>query len=192
MTVLELIRKRRTIRRFKQDKIPYDILTEIVDAARLAPSASNLQPLEFILVEEEAMVQRVFEQTRWAAYLPRDIGYPPVGQIPVAFIVMLINRDLRQSGGGQDIGAAGENMILTALEKGIGACWIASIDRDDLRSLLKIPDNYEIDTLLAFGYPAEDPVAEPLADSVKYYKDSDGRLHVPKRSLESVLHHNAF
>jgi len=192
LTVLELIRKRRTIRRFQQKKISFDDLTEIVDTGRLAPSASNLQPLEYVVLDAEDSVQRAFEMTKWAGYLPPAIGRPPAGQIPVAFIIILINREIRPNAGGQDVGAAAENMVLTALEKGIGACWIASIDHAAMRALLNIPENYEIDSLLALGFPDEDPIAEPMEDTIKYYKDSSGRLHVPKRTLDSVLHRNKF
>ena len=192
MTVLELIRKRRTIRRFQQKKIFFDDLKEIVDTGRLAPSASNLQPLEYIVIDAEDMLQPAFEMTKWAGYLPPASGRPPSGQTPVAFIIILINRDIRPNAGGQDVGAAAENMILTALEKGIGACWIASIDRAAMNNFLKIPEHFEIDSLLALGFPNEDPIAEPMEDTIKYYKDSAGRLHVPKRTLESVLHRNNF
>ena len=116
MTVLELIRKRRTIRRFQQKKIFFDDLKEIVDTGRLAPSASNLQPLEYIVIDAEDMLQPAFEMTKWAGYLPPASGRPPSGQTPVAFIIILINRDIRPNAGGQDVGAAAENMILTALE----------------------------------------------------------------------------
>ncbi len=192
LTVLELIRKRRTIRRYQQKRIPFPDLKEIVDTGRLAPSASNLQPLEYIVIDDPDLVEQAFEMTKWAGYLPPASGRPPAGQTPVAFIIILINRDIRPNAGGQDVGAAAENMILTALEKGVGACWIASIDHAAMRNLLHIPDNYEIDSLLALGFPDEDPIAEPMQDTIKYYKDSTGRLHVPKRTLESVLHHNKF
>ena len=91
-----------------------------------------------------------------------------------------------------DVGAAMENMILAALGEGVGSCWLLSIDRDKLKGVLGVPDGYRIDCVLALGYPAEEPAAEDLTDSQKYWKDKDGRLHVPKRTLASVLHRNRF
>jgi len=190
--VFDLIQERRTIRRFRQDRIDYETLVKIVDAGRLAPSASNLQPLEYIIADEPEQVRNIFENTKWAGYLPKNLGRPPAGQEPVAFIVVLINRKIKASGGEHDVGAAVENMILTALEHKIGSCWIGSVDRDVVARLLNIPKHYEIDSVLALGYPAEEPVMEDMKDSIKYYRDEDGRLHVPKRPLQTILHHNTF
>ena len=91
-----------------------------------------------------------------------------------------------------DVGAAEENMIISALAEGIGSCWLLSIDRDRLKAILGVPEGYRIDCVLALGYPAEEPVAEELKDSQKYWKDGEGRLHVPKRTLAGVLHRNRF
>ncbi len=192
MSIRELIQKRRTIRRFQPERIEAEILFEIIDSARLAPSASNLQPLEFVLVDEPAVVEQIFPFTKWAGYLPNDSGRPPKGSEPVAYVVVLINRDIAFNGGEQDVGAAMENMILTALYHNIGACWIASVNRKNVRSLLKIPSIYEIDCVLALGYPDEQPVIEPVSNSVKYYKDDEGVLHVPKRKLNDIMHRNQF
>ncbi len=192
MTNYELLKKRRSIRRFKQQPISFEKLQKIVDAGRLAPSAMNMQPLSFVIVDKPEIVKKVFHNTRWAGYLPADEGPPPAGQEPVAFIVVLINKELASKWSGHDVGAAMENMILVALEHDIGSCWIGSVNRQPVRSLLAIPDNYEIDSVLALGYPDENPVATDYTDSIKYYKDESGQLHVPKRPLNSILHHNTF
>lgn len=193
MSVFDLIHKRRTVRRFLQKPVALETLKQIVDAGRLAPSASNLQPLEFMILQQTRAVQYVFERTRWAGYLPPDQGKPAADQAPVVFILILVNKKIRAEGYGSDVGAAAENMILTALEQDVAACWIGSIiDRADIKAALGIPEHCELDSLLALGYPAEDPVAEPLDDSVKYYRDEQGRLHVPKRTLAAVLHVNGY
>jgi nitroreductase len=83
-------------------------------------------------------------------------------------------------------------MILAALAEGVGSCWMLSIDRDKLRAVLGVPDDYRIDSVLALGYPAEAPAAEVMGESCRYWKDADGRLHVPKRALASVIHFNRF
>jgi len=192
MSTYELAIRRRSIRRFKQTPIPYQVLERCVDAARLAPSAANLQPLEFIIVDDEQLLSRVFDTLRWAAYI-RPAGDPPEGKRPKAYIIILINKDTSTLAvSAYDVGAAMENIILVALEEGIGCCPFAAVERDKVRELLKVPDNYEIPLVLAFGYPDESPVAEPFHDSVKYWKDGAGVHHVPKRSLEVVLHRNAF
>lgn len=192
MSVYEIIQKRRTIRRFQPRRIPLITLRKIVDSGRMGPSAMNLQPWEFIIVDSPQLVSAVFEQTQWAGYLPREQGRPPQGQEPTAFIVILYNKRFSSRWTHHDIGAAVENMILVALEEGIGSCWIGSVNRPKVMELLEIPEEYEIDSVLALGYPAEEPIAFDLDDSVKYYRDEQGRLHVPKRRLDSVVSHNRF
>jgi nitroreductase len=67
-----------------------------------------------------------------------------------------------------------------------------SIDRDRLRTILGVPEDYRIDSVLALGYPAEEPAVEALGDSVRYWKDEAGRLHVPKRGTAAVVHFDTF
>ncbi|MCK7496660.1 MAG: nitroreductase family protein [Comamonadaceae bacterium] len=64
-----------------------------------------------------------------------------------------------------DVGAAMENMILAALAEGVGACWLLSIDREKLKGVLGVPDGYRIDSVLALGYPAEEPAAEVMGEA---------------------------
>ncbi|MDZ7338075.1 MAG: nitroreductase family protein [candidate division KSB1 bacterium] len=190
--VYDLIRRRRTIRRFRQEALPFAALERIVDAARLAPSGANLQPCEFVVVDDPELVEFLFSCTKWAGYLPPDQGPPPLGQRPTAYVVVLLNRERRAQGGEHDAGAAIMSMILTALEMGIGACWIGSVDRPKVQQALSIPPHCEIDSVLALGYPAESPQMEPLRDSVKYWRDENGVLHVPKRLLKDVMYHNRY
>ena len=81
---------------------------------------------------------------------------------------------------------------MVALEEGIGTCAIAGVDRDRLRPMLNIPDHHEIPLVLALGYPDENPVEERFDRSFKYWKDGNGVLHVPKKELGQILHHNTF
>lgn len=187
----DIIVSRRTIRQFRPDSVPREKLEALVDAARLAPSAANMQPLEFIIVDDRRVRADVFPCLKWAAYIAPE-GDPKPGQEPAAYIVTLVNTKVREKMFEYDVGAAEENMIISALAEGIGSCWLLSIDRDRLKAVLGVPEGYRIDCVLALGYPAEEPVAEELKDSQKYWKDGEGRLHVPKRTLAGVLHRNRF
>lgn len=191
MTAYELILSRRTIRQFRPIPIPRPILEKIVNAGRLAPSAANLQPLEFVVVHEVETCREVFPCLRWAAYIAPE-GNPKPGQEPAAYIFPVVNLAIRERGYEHDVGAAVENMILTAWEEGIGSCWLISVNREKVAGLLGVPSDYRIDSVLALGYPAEQPVVEEFAGSVKYWKDERGVLHVPKRRLEDVLHFQRF
>jgi nitroreductase len=187
----ELIAGRRTIRRFKPEPVAREMLERLVDVGRLAPSAANMQPLEFVVVDDAQLKAEVFPLLKWAAYIAPE-GNPKPGEEPAAYIVTLANAKVREKMFEYDIGAAMENMIIAALAEGIGSCWLLSIDRDRMRPLLGVPEDYRIDCVLALGYPAEEPAAEVMEESCRYWKDAGGRLHVPKRALASVVHFNRF
>jgi len=191
MSLYELILSRRSIRQFKPEPVSRSILEKLINAARLAPSGANLQPLEFVVVDEEEVRKRLFPCLRWAAYIAPE-GNPQPGHEPVAYVVVLVNLKLRKKGYERDVGAAVENMILAAWEERVGSCWIANADIEKIKDMLNVPEDYKVDSVLALGYPAEEPITEELKESVKYWKDSKGRLHVPKRRLDDIVHFNSF
>jgi len=150
-----------------------------------------MQPCEYIIVDDENLLPQVFSTLKWAGYIsPR--GNPPPGEEPTAYIVILMNRQKRPQGGDHDAGIVAAYMSLVAFERGLGSCLIASVDRERLGETLKVPDHCEINLVVAFGYPNESPVVEDLRDSVKYWKDERGVLHVPKRKLADILHSNRY
>ncbi len=190
-SVYELILKRRTIRRFQQEPIQFEALQRLIDAARVAPSASNLQPLQYIVVDDGNLLPEVFSTLRWAGYIaPR--GTPLEGERPTAYIVVLVNKEISSPEYPRDVGAAVENILLAALEEGIGSCCIRSVDTKKLREILNVPEFLEIDSVVALGYSAESPVLEETGGPIKYWKDESGTLHVPKRKLRDILHRNKF
>ena len=186
MNVLEAIEKRRSIRRFSPQPIEKNMLYELVMGARLAPQAANIQPLQYMIVHQKQLLEPVFACTRWAGYL-KDYA-PKPGFRPTAYIVVLINEDLKKNGNDTDAGAAIENMLLLAVEKGLGSCWIGSLDRKQLTKLLGVPEACKIHSLIALGYTAENPVwEEKEGDSIQYYLDEEHRLHVPKRRMNEII-----
>jgi len=186
---LKLMETRRSIRQFNQDPISQDIIEKCVNAARLAPSARNLQPIEFAYIDELELVQQIFPLTRWAGYINPN-GNPKQGQEPVSYLTVLVNKEIYDANYKYDIGAMVENFILSTWSYGIGSCWILSVNRNKLRDVLNISDKYEIDCVVALGYPAEDPMCEDTDNNIKYYKDDNDRLHVPKRKMEKIYHLN--
>lgn len=189
--VYNFILKRRSIRKFKQDAVLLRILKKLVNAARLAPSGANLQPLEFIVINDKKTRGRIFETLAWAGYISPE-GTPGEHERPTAYILVLVNTRIRKENYQWDAGAAMENMILAALEQGLGSCWIGSINKSSLSGILKIPPHFIIDSIMALGYPEENPKIEKLKNDCKYWKDSLGRLHVPKRNLSAIIHFNKF
>lgn len=198
MNVYEAVTKRRSIRRYKDVTIPYEILTKCVDAARLAPSAGNSQICEYIIVDDEKLLPEVFSCVmNWAGDLGPNRGAPP-GYRPKAYIIILMNAKQETEMGisrriiAYDAGMAAENAILVALEQGLGACPILAFQHTELRKVLNIPEKYETAMMIALGYPDEISVPEVATDSVKFWVDSQGVRHVPKRKLEDITHRNRF
>ena len=186
MEAYDLIRQRRTIRKFLQKRLERALLEKLVDAARLAPSANNMQPLKYIIVSEAEKTEQFFKYVKWAGYIA-PAGNPGENEKPVAYIVILLDTQVRETGYELDVGAAAQSMFITAQELGVGSCWMGAIDREGIRKLLSIPERYSVNTVVALGYPAESPVGEEESGSIRYYKDESGILHVPKRKLEDII-----
>ncbi len=184
----DLIRKSRSYRRFYQEhKIDHDLLRELVELARLSPSASNLQPLKYILSDSDEMNGRIFANIAWAGYL-KDWPGPEEGERPSAYIVILGDNEISKNII-WDHSIAAQSMLLGAAEKGLGGCMIGAINRDGLRNALKIPDRYEIMLVIALGKPKENVIIEELGEDgdIRYWRDKDRNHHVPKRSLDDLI-----
>ena len=182
----ELIKKRRTIRKFKNQKISTIQLKKYIDLARLAPSGANLQPLKYAIINSKEMVDKVFELTKWAGYLA-PLYDPKENERPVCYIAVCADTEIRATGYELDAGAAIEHIILSALEDGVGACWLGAIDRPELKKLLSLEDNINIISLVALGYPDESPKDVGVSEDIKYYLDESETLCVPKRELKEII-----
>jgi len=191
MSVYETIFKRRSIRRFKNKKIPNQILEKCVNAAHLAPSASNLQPWEFIIVDREDLLYKVFDALAWGGYTKTE-EILSANEEAKAYIVILINENIGSKRSEYDVGIAAGYITLVALEHGIGSCCFATINHRELRQILNIPDTHKIAMVVALGYPNESPVAEEFTGTTDYRRDGQGTLHVPKRKLADILHKNGY
>ncbi|MFX1296733.1 MAG: nitroreductase family protein [Promethearchaeota archaeon] len=187
MDLEEIIFKRRTIRRFKQDLIPLDILKKLIDFARVAPMATNLQALEFIIVQNNEIRQKLFPLVNWAALLPKNERTPEKGREPTAYIIVLVNTQIKKSYVDFDVGAAVENILLGAVHFGIGCCWMGNINSKKIRELFEIPGYYDIKHVISLGYPDEISIIEPYTGSFNYWKDEGGTIHVPKRDLNDII-----
>ena len=185
--ISELIRKNRSFRRFHQDIIiSENDLSEMVNNARLTPSGRNAQTLRYLLSNTPEKNALIFPNLAWAGYLT-GWGGPKEGERPSAYIVIL-NDDAISKTYFCDHGIASLALLLTAVEKGFGGCIIASVNRDQLREVLQIPEQYSIVQVIALGKPAETVVIEPMVDgNIKYWRDEQDIHHVPKRNLEDIL-----
>jgi nitroreductase len=135
----------------------------------------------------------LFEHLAWAGYV-KPKRNPPAGKQPVAYIVVLTDpaKSPERACLG-DAAAAIENILLAAWSLEIGSCWLGAINRDEIKKLLAIRSELYIDSVLALGYPAENPIMEEAkAGSTQYYLDENDTLHVPKRPLSEIAHFNSY
>lgn len=185
MEVLKAIKERRTIRKFKQTEIDKKILAELVDCARLAAMPANIQPLKFGIISDKELCDKIFPCTKWAGYL--EDGTPKEGERPMAYIAVLGDNDIKKAFE-VEAGAAVTNIMLAALEKGIGTCWIGALNREELMKVLDLPEKYSVVYMVALGYPMQESVAVDIENGdIKYFMGEDNILRVPKRTMNEVL-----
>lgn len=184
----DLITKNRSYRRFYQDEpVEMNILHDLVDLARQSPSAANKQPLKYIVSNQPAVNELIFNQLAWAGYL-KDWPGPAEGEKPAAYIVILADRNISRVIS-CDHGIAAQSILLGAVELGLGGCILSSINRNELIEDLDIPSNLDILLVIALGKPKETVILEEMSanNDIKYWRDADGQHHVPKRALSEIV-----
>ncbi len=166
--VLEAIKGRRSVREFRDGRIPDDHLMTVLEAAIWAPSGSNAQPWEFVVVRSRDTIEKI------KLFSPGLFGDPD------ALVVLCVNKE-RVKGRGpkelvavMDIAMAAQNMMLAAYSLGIGSCPIASFNKTAVKELLNIPEHVDPILMVSLGYPEKWP--EPPR----------------RRPLEEVVHHEKY
>ena len=185
--IKDLILKNRSYRRFYQsEKISAEQLRKWIDLARNSASARNGQSMKYILCTDESFNAKIFELLSWAGYLTKWPG-PEEGERPSAYIVIL-NDTLITGNYFCDDGIAMQSILLGATEDGFGGCIIHSVNRNKLREILHLSDQYEILYILALGKPKEIVVLdEAINGEIKYWRDENKVHHVPKRPLDEII-----
>ena len=188
--MIHLIEQTRSFRRFDQAKtISRPLLEELVNLARLGGSARNCQPWQYAIVTDPGECEKIFPYLGWAGYLS-DWKGPVSGERPSAYILCILNREWLKGSDKEahfDLGIASQNLLLGAMENGIGGCRIGAFS-PKLADILLLKEHQEISLVLALGYPAEKVVIEPCREGdIKYWRDEEGIHHVPKRRLDEVL-----
>ena len=144
MKFIEVLEKRRSIRKYKNTPVSREKIIKILEAARIAPSAGHRQPWHFIVVENKNTIKKLAKQ-EWAATAP-------------VMIVGLADQEASPSWYINDLGVAFEHIVLAATDLGLGTCWMGQSNREDLvKSLLDIPDNFKVVALTTLGVSDETP-----------------------------------
>lgn len=173
MDILEIIKGRRSIRNFKTENLPEQAVENLVEAARWAPSAGNIQPWKFVIVRKPEIKKMLAKAALEQAFVEE------------ASVVIVVCADENRSSQGygnrgrtlyciQDTAAAIENIHLAAYSLGFGTCWIGAFDEEEARTILKIPQGIRPVAIIPVGYPAESP--------------QPGN----RRSLDEIVHYETF
>jgi nitroreductase len=155
---------RRSIRRYKTHPIPSKVIEQLIDAARLAPSANNIQPWEFVVVTEQNMRQKIAEFADYGKFIAQ-----------AAACIAVFCRETKYYL--EDGSAATQNIMLSAWAQGVGSCWVAGDKKPyckAINQLLGVPEGYKLVSLVALGYPIGTPSPHH------------------KRKLDDVLHWENF
>ncbi len=168
MEFYDAVRRRLSVRAYKPDPVPEDVLDRILEAGRLAPSAKNLQPWKFIVIKDPETKQHLVPACRDQQF---------VGQAPVV-ICACAHEDQAWGGMGGywksdavDVTIALEHMILAAAAEGLGTCWVGAFVEEQVKKILSIPDNVKPIALTPLGFPAREAKPrprKPLAEIVCY------------------------
>lgn len=152
MTVREAIQKRRSVRSYQQKSISEKQLRKVLEAARLAPSASNRQPWKFVVVRDEEKRKKLATAAAHQSF---------VGEAPVVIAAVALNPDhvmrCEVPSYPIDLAIAVDHITLAAVEEGLGTCWIGAFYQDEVKNILDIPDQYTVVALLPLGYPDDTP-----------------------------------
>jgi nitroreductase len=191
MDIHKLTAKTRTFRRFNE-RLPIATtdLHELVELARLAGSARNCQPWQYMIVNDTEVCGKIFPYIGWAGYLT-DWKGPIAGERPTAYILCLLNHDWLKGSEKEahfDLGIASQNILLGATTKKLGGCRIGSFS-PKVKNLFAIPDHLSLELIIALGSPVEQVQIEDavVKDDIKYWRDAQQLHHVPKRKLQDVL-----
>ena len=183
-----LIRKNRTCRRFDETvRIKPLQIKRWLNAIRYTASMRNVQPLKYIIVTDPAECNEITALQRWAAMLP-DWDGPEEGGRPTAYLIQLLDTDLAPAAR-FDEGLQLEALGLLASEAGYGMCIFHGYGKGDIARMYDLPTHLSINAVIALGRPMETIILEEARnpEDVKYWRDAEGKHHVPKRPLEEII-----
>jgi nitroreductase len=166
MEVKEAIMQRQSIRNFEDKQVPEEKLLKVLEAARLAPSASNQQPYKFVVVRDSAKRRALAEAAG---------GQKQIAAAPVVIAAVTMMPDYTMYSGvpayAVDCAIALDHITLAAVDEGLGTCWIGAFSQEKVREIMKIPESYKVVALLPLGYPKQigsQKIRKPLSELVCY------------------------
>ena len=165
MNFLELVKNRRSVRKYINKPVSRDLLDKCLEAARLAPSACNSQPWSFIVVDNIDIKNKIVNDAFSGMYSMNKF----TKEAPVLIVVVTERSKYIARLGGYfrgvqysliDIGIACEHFILQAREEGLGTCWLGWFNENAVKKILNLDKKNKIDAIISVGYPEEENVLE--------------------------------
>jgi len=195
MNIFDIIKTRRTIRKFDNEKkINKSNLLKMVQLWVLYPSRMNKQPLEFIIIDDKELCKKIFSKILWWIKNKTNKVFADPVYAPNAYIAILHNKTILEKWFEYDIWWSAENIMIFANSLWIWSVWLHSILKIEISNLLNIPkDTYNLDSLIWLGYPHQTSETVKLdGDKTSYYIDDEHNLYVPKRDFNSIAHNNIY
>ena len=184
MNIFDCIRTRRSIRKYKEKPVPWELIVEILQAGKYAPFAGNIFNAKFIVIKSDAKRAAIAEacvQQYWMQDAPIQIVI--VGEPEKA------ERYYGTRGARlytiQGAAAAAENMLLTAHSLGLGSCWVGAFDEEEIRRICNLPEHVNVQAVLTIGYADEQPTPPPKyrIEHVMFFEKWWGRIEGPKTGI---------
>ncbi|MGB4377652.1 MAG: nitroreductase family protein [bacterium] len=168
MNAMSFITQRRSVRRYKPDPVPEEVLEQLLTAAVSAPTGGNMQPWEFVIVADGAAREAVVATTYSGYYSGPGNPQAWLQEAPLLIVVCCNFKRTRARYGpaGQkwaslDVAAAIQNLLLASHSMGLGACWVGGFHQESLADILQLPAGVEPLAIVSVGYPAEEPQPKP-------------------------------
>lgn len=184
----DLVKQNRSCRRFDHShKIDRAVLEQLVGLTRYCASGANMQPLKYIICNDDEKNDYICDCLGWAAYL-KDWKGPVKEERPSAYIVIAGDLEISKNFW-CDHGIAAQTMLLGARAMGLGGCMFGAINIKKLKAGLNIADHLEIKLVVALGKPVEEACIDDLGEdgSIKYWRDDNAVHHVPKRAVSNLI-----
>jgi len=158
MDIYDAIRTRRSVRAYRSDPIPQAVLTRVLDAARVAPSAGNVQPTRLILVTDPGAREEL-------AALCANQSF--IAEAPIVVVACGLRMNLQSDAAKPeyrvliDGSIATDHLTLAARAEGLGTCWIGVVGSEDIKRYLGLPEDTDVVAVTPLGYPDGDAFTEP-------------------------------
>jgi len=148
--ISDIIKKRQSVRSFLDKEIPEELLNNVLNAGRLAPSAKNSQPWRFLVVKNKELKKKLIPACK-------NQGF--VGEASVVIVGCATSPSYKMGNGEYsysiDLAIALDHMSLQAADLGLGTCWIGAFYQDKVKEVLDIPEEISVVALMPLGYPKE-------------------------------------